>query len=118
MSFYSIMFGNNPASDIILATLGLTRQDTGRFRDCFVTDGKIAIYTRNGGGNRPDYFPDQLLQHPNYLYDEDDSYDSTYATIYFSFPNEYAKELEYIDFGEKFDPDERWQQLFADIKAN
>lgn len=52
MSMYNLMFGENPTSDAILATLGLSRRDTGRFRDCFIAEGKIAIYTRNGGGNR------------------------------------------------------------------
>lgn len=46
MSLYNMMFGSNPAADVILATLGLTKADTGRFRDCFIADGEIAVYTR------------------------------------------------------------------------
>lgn len=49
---YGLMFGQNPAAAVILATLKLTRSDVGRFRDAFVADGQIAVYTRNGGGNR------------------------------------------------------------------
>lgn len=52
MSLYSMVFGQNGAADAILATLGLTRESVGRFRDCFVAKGEIAVYTRNGGGNR------------------------------------------------------------------
>ena len=52
MSFYNMLFGQNPASDVLLATLGLTRGSVGRFRDCYVKDGRICVYTRNGGGNR------------------------------------------------------------------
>jgi len=52
MSLYSLVFGENLAGEAILATLGLTTGDVGRYRDCFVTEGKIAVYTRNGGGNR------------------------------------------------------------------
>lgn len=53
MSMYSMVFGQNAAADLILATLGLTRAAVGRFRDAFVTDAdEIAVYTRNGAGNR------------------------------------------------------------------
>ena len=100
-SLYNTLFGMNPLSDVILATLGLTRGDTGRFRDCFVADGKIAVYTRNGGGNREEYQPviDALAEHPCYLFDQDDDFDSTYATIYFSFPEQYAEILKEFDTG-------------------
>lgn len=52
MSLYNMVFGSNPASRIILATLGLSPDTVGRFRDCFISEGAIAVYTRNGGGNR------------------------------------------------------------------
>lgn len=52
MSLYNMLFGVNPASGVILATLGLKPDEVGRFRDCFISDGQIAVYTRNGGGNR------------------------------------------------------------------
>ena len=95
MSIYNMLFGTNPNADCILATLNLTREDVGRFRDCFVRDGKIEIYTRNGGGNREAFqcIIDDLATHPNYLFDEDDEYDRTYATIYFSFPEAHADAL-------------------------
>ena len=119
MSMYNLVFGQNPVSDAILATLGLTRGDVGRFRDCFVANGEIAIYTRNGGGNREEYqsIIDELAKHPCYLRDEDDDFDHTYATIYFKFPDEYAEQLRKLDSGEKFDPDKRWLEAINALKA-
>lgn len=126
MSMYNIIFGVNPLSVVVLATLGLTRKDVGRFRDCFVTeDNEIAVYTRNGGGNREHFDIDgteegadcdctgcvinyRLPKHPNYLRDVDDDFDCTYATVYFSFPKEYGEQLKLLASG-KFDPDERWK---------
>lgn len=52
MSLYNLLFGVDDNADFLLALLGLTRKDVGRFRDAYLDDGKIAIYTRNGGGNR------------------------------------------------------------------
>ena len=88
MSLYNMIFGKNQRTKEILATLGLDELDIERFRDCHVDkeDGKIVILTRTGGGNR-EYYPNKrLIEHPNYLYDEDDEYDSTYAYYYFSIP--------------------------------
>lgn len=69
----------------------------GRFRGSwFEKDEKglvCAFYTRNGGGNRECYCEDicacqagvmkALPEMETYIRDEDDSFDSTYATIYF-----------------------------------
>jgi hypothetical protein len=56
VSMYNMIFGQNPAAGALLAIVGLTKTDVGRFRDVYVVkeDGEtlIAIYTRNGGGNR------------------------------------------------------------------
>jgi hypothetical protein len=115
---YNAMFGQNPISDVILTMLGLTKVDCGRFRDCSINNGEICIYTRNGGGNREEYdwVFDTLSDHPDYLRDEDDEFDSTYATIYFKFPEKYKDLLTQIDSGEPFKPDEKWQALIATIK--
>ena len=186
-----MLFGANPHASVILATLGLDRESVGRFRDCYVTEGKIAVYTRNGGGNRRCWHSDEpengnatckhrvvtkdapvyafmakddwpegkapgnwfetrggvygcqyptgevapqeyyvceepdsaactcpgciiqygLRKHPQYITDRDDDYDSTYATIYFSFPPEYAEGLKALDIGEEWNPDERWRMM-------
>lgn len=49
---YGMLFGQNPLSRVILEMLNLTPTQTGRFRDVFVEDSRIAVYTRNGRGNR------------------------------------------------------------------
>lgn len=120
MSLYNMLFGENELADAILATLGLTKSNFGRYRDCFITENKIAVYTRNGGGNREDYqhIFDTLSTHPNYLYDKDDEFDYTYATIYFSFPEEFKEELMKLDSGEKFDPSQRWLEKIEEIRKN
>lgn len=117
MGLYNILFGTNPRADVILATLGLTRYDVGRFRDCFVADGVIAVYTRNGGGNRENYQDvlDKLSKHPCWIEDRDDDFDCTYCTIYFRFPDDYADSLRSIDAGAPFDPDEKWNALLRGI---
>ncbi len=135
MTMYGLMFGQNPASDAILATLGLRQEDVGRFRDCFVCKGEIAVYTRNGGGNRECsggqsdvdrdgdcvcvgcQMQNVIPKHSNYLRDEDDSFDSTYATIYYSFPTEFAEELKQLDNGEAFEPSKRWLDAIASVRV-
>jgi len=134
MSMYDIVFGGpNPNSDLLLGTLGMTKEDVGRFRDCFISEGEIAVYTRNGGGNREHYDEEtekgdschctgctityQLPKHPCYLSDKDDNLDYTYATVFFKFPEEFKDELKKLDRGEKFDPDERWATAFSKMKA-
>ena len=96
---YNMLFGVNPNSNFILETLGLTREMTGRFRDCFVVNGEIAIYTRNGGSNRTEFAEvfNFLRKSPYYLRDENDEFDNTYATIYFKFPEHYSEQLEKLD---------------------
>ena len=109
--------------------LHLQAGDVGRFRDAFISNGEIAIYTRNGGGNR-DCWDDEkkedcrcpgciigniLPKHPNYLRDEDDDFDSTYATIYFSIPDEVKELAEKLDTG-TFEPDARWTDKLDGLK--
>jgi len=114
MSLYNMLFGMNEMSDFILATLGLSKSGVGRFRDCYIEKSedrkyRIAVYTRNGGGNREHWDDDKeegencdcpgciishkLPYHDLYIMDKDDDFDSTYATIYFNLPPEYEKEL-------------------------
>lgn len=116
MSLYNALFGMNSNAKTILATLGLSPDDCGRFRDCFVANGEIAVYTRNGGGNREEYQStfDRLSGHPCYLRDEDDGYDETYATVYFRFPDEFADDLKALDSNQAVKPSDKWEAL---IKA-
>lgn len=91
-----MLFGKNTQTDIVLAVLGLKESDIERFRDCGIDfDNKqIYVYTRTGGGNRDDYPNENLTSSPYYLWDEDDNYDSTYATYYFKFPDEIAGDMQ------------------------
>lgn len=101
MSFYNMMNGVNPATFFILPMLGKKHPDQyPRFRDCFVEGDEIHVYTRVGGGNRDCGFGEEELQaHPNYLRDEDDDFDSTYATYCFSVPDEWKADFDRIKIG-------------------
>lgn len=95
MSLYNLLHGVNPLAGIWLTMLDLKPDDVGRFRDCYLArddetkELQIHIYTRNGGGNREDHWGvfDRLSNHPMYLRDWDDDFDSTYATIAFKIPD-------------------------------
>lgn len=99
MSLYNMVNGVNPATFFVLPLLGEKHPDEyPRFRDCFVTENEeIAIYTRVGGGNRGVGFgEEELVKHPNYMRDEDDDYDPTYATYYFSVPEEWRADFDLV----------------------
>lgn len=93
MSLYNLLFGQNPNTNIVLALIGLKECDIERFRDCGFDDDKIFVYTRTGGGNREDYPNEALTTNPNYLSDQDDDFDNTYATFNFKFPDEIAEDI-------------------------
>lgn len=119
-----MLFGSNPAGPTILATLGLTPAETGRYRDCYVekTDAgeyRICVHTRNGGGNREDYQDvlDALASHPLHQGDEDDDFDCTYCNIYFALPDEYAADLRALADNQEFvKPSEKWAALLDALK--
>lgn len=118
MSLYNMMFGQNPMSYLLLAALKLTPDDFGRFRDAWIQDGKIAVYTRCGGGNREGYQDmfEAMEVHPNYDSDRDDDFDCTYATLFFNFPDEYREPLSKIE--EEPSGDERWKKLFEALQES
>lgn len=110
MSMYEIAMSDGKAGDrfkVFANTfLNMDFDDVGRFRDCWVEqepDGRliIAIYTRNGGGNRPDYedVSQHLAAHPQYLDDEDDDFDVTYRTYRFLMPTECPEHLKGVGEG-------------------
>lgn len=121
--------------DILLEVLG--NPDPGRFRDAWVEvdpeggNPIIAIYTRNGGGNRECWCDDgdheqygpctalkgeALTAHPLYIRDVDDDFDATYATYYFRAPEEYAEMLRDVA-QEHVDTSQRWLDLIAALGA-
>ena len=71
----------------ILSLIGLKESDVNRYRGCDIYDDKIVIYARTGGNNRASYPNDNLIKNPYYLYNEDDSWDNTYANYYFAIPD-------------------------------
>ncbi|MFJ4785061.1 hypothetical protein [Streptomyces sp. NPDC088794] len=121
---YSIAVGDghqDARGVVLLAALG--NPDPGRFRDAWVEKGDgglpvIAIYTRNGGGNRESYEDviAGLQSHPLYLRDADDDFDSTYATFYFSTPAEFVDTLQPLA-QEPVDTSERWQAAIAALSG-
>jgi hypothetical protein len=102
--------------------------EIGRFRDAWVErspetgDPIIAIYTRNGGGNREHYDCDEgsctgcvmekITGCEFYIRDVDDSFDSTYATIYFRAPEPFEMMLREAA-GDPVNTDERWKAAIA-----
>lgn len=107
---YNMIFGENKNALLLLGVLGLIREDFYRYRDCYLSEeGEIAVYTRGGGNNRNCYCEDyghephdddscvvpsheKNREHAMYLRDEDDSFDNTYATFYFSIPEDVDRE--------------------------
>ena len=131
MSLYNMLFGKNPLSGILLSMLDLTEDETGRFKDCFIENDKIVVHTRNGGGNRECWEQNEedcrcpgciievhLPKHPNYLYDEDDDFDCTYANIYFSVPEEHQDNFKLIKeaLAGTPPPKDKWKMLLNSLK--
>lgn len=140
MSLYNMMFGVNTNSADVLKALGLTSGDVPRFRDAYVSEEQLCVHTRTGGGNRdyyeslevcmdnyPEYFEgddkpneptgpwnEDLRSHPWFIRDEDDGFDSTYATFYFQPPKEI---VENINADPSLTPAEKWQLLFESLKT-
>lgn len=113
MGMYNAVHGWHHDAGMLLKMLDIGQDSgkwrIGRFRDAWLNVGgtEICIFTRNGGGNRKCWnesanleaietcdcpgciISKHLPQHPHYLRDEDDKFDSTYAYIYFSVPDKY-----------------------------
>lgn len=110
------MNGVNQATFFILPMLGEKHpEEYPRFRDCFLNmEGNepiIEVYTRVGGGNRGcGYGEEELREHPNFLYDEDDESDSTYATYAFSIPEEFKADFELLKNGDMAGTSEKYKQ--------
>ncbi len=104
-----MVFGTSPVAPIVMFLLGREPSYFGRLRDAWIEKGpdgqlRLAVYTRNGGGNREHYNDEKeegeechctgctithhLPKDPLYLSDKDDDFDSTYATVYFKVPED------------------------------
>lgn len=138
MSLYGLVFGEKNAvgrGAILLPMLGFSHlSDVGRFRDAWVerdADGEpvIAVYTRNGGGNRVcncdldtsdgpccgEYASIILPHHPQYLRDADDGFDPTYATFYFRPSPQHIEELRAVAT-DPVDTGDRWRRVLDALK--
>jgi len=130
MSMYEMVFGPAHEKLPILQRLLGEGVDVGRFRDLWLekwTDSEeskmvLAVYTRNGGGNREEYAEviTALQAHPLYLRDEDDSFDSTYATFYFTLDMDQLDDLELAVIAENewphVDTAAKWQEALAALE--
>ena len=119
MSLYNMLFGMNPDSGKLLEILGKTQADFGRFRNVYMEDGYIVVHTRNGGGNREYYEDvfDEMSEHPWYSHDEDDSFDCTYANIYFKIPDHHKDLIDIQNLNPGQDPKVQWASLLATMEA-
>lgn len=144
MSLYNTLFGVNDVADVLLAVLKLhPYRSIPRFRDIYLEEQTIVVYTRTGGGNRmfyenekscrenyPQYFTgeekdypvgpwnDDLRKHVNYLSDVDCDFDCTYAYFSFSFPTGYEKELKSLASQEQsLNPRQKWKILLENLKS-
>lgn len=138
MSLYNALFGVNPMAPLILLALNTTHNAIPRFRDAYLNEaGEMVIYTRTGGGNRDYYdsaesyaasrdmsdpdndykgpFNDSLRQLEGFLGDEDDDFDSTYASFRYSVPPAFKPIIETLKVGPAKDPKTRWQALLKDL---
>jgi hypothetical protein len=115
-----MLFGVNPDTETLLGLLGKSKAEFGRFRNVYMEDGYIVVYTRNGGGNREDYEEvfDEMSEHPWYSHDEDDSFDCTYASIYFKVPDNHKDFMAIRNLNEGQVPSTQWAELLATLEAN
>ena len=105
MSLYNIINGFNPACVFIMPMLGRKQNEYPRFRDCFVEDGMIAIFTRVGSLNKGCGFGEEkLYEDPNYVRDYDDDFDCTYGTYLFNVPEKWKADFDAI-------MNDKWQNI-------
>jgi hypothetical protein len=94
---YNLVNGFNPACVWIMPMLGRKQEEYPRFRDCFVENGNIAIYTRVGGNNRNCGFGEEkLYSDPDFIKTYDDGFDETYATYLFRVPEKWKADFDKI----------------------
>ena len=118
---YNAIFGTNPATVLVAPMLTDERPESyfPRFRDCYVEDGNIVVYTRVGGGNRTystepphecmyddddfhmefDFGEDRLYALPTFIETYDDDFDSTYGYYVFGVPDEWRADFDRVMAG-------------------
>lgn len=119
MSLYNMLFGFSDACVWIMPMLGRKQEEWPRFRNCFVEDGKIEIYTRVGGGNRGcGYGEEELYEDPNFITTYDDDYDPTYATYVFKVPDKWKADFDKIIDGKLHETSQEYQQYIREFFPN
>jgi hypothetical protein len=97
---YNAIHGENPFAGELLMMIGIERSQFLRYRDAYVKDGKVIVYTRNGGANRTGEigeFMRLIRKYTGYVSDKDDDFDNTYAYITFSVKSEYLERMKEIE---------------------
>ena len=139
MSMYNLLHGENGFANMLLFLLNTTRDQIPRYRDCYWDGSQIVVYTRTGGGNReyyeskescrenyPEYFRgeddpprgpwnEDLRKLPGYIKDEDDNFDSTYASFYFKVPEEFKQLTENLSAAQS--PQEKFKEMMNVLKS-
>lgn len=124
--YNTLIPGGFERADLLLPLVGIN-PETGpafRLRDAWVETSPLTglalhVYTRVGGNNRADYTAviNQLRDLPTYLRDDDDSFDSTYASFWFRIPEVYAAELKDVASA-PIDTGQRWRVLIDRLGGN
>ena len=143
-----MLLNTEPTAGLVLRALGLAPEKIPRLRDAYITwldetrnRPVFVIYTRTGGGNRDfyeslknreTYYPKEDFQGPfnedlrkvqGYIWDEDDSFDNTYAYFYFDIPKDsFITEKQIIDYltvkGEPMTPTEKFKRRIEALNKN
>lgn len=129
MSLYNMIHGTNPLAPVLLKMLDTHPNSIPRFRDCYFDGEHIVIYTRTGGGNRDFYdepnddnkegpWNSDLRAMAGFVRDEDDDFDCTYASFYFTVPEQFNYLLEKLkSMAQKETQSERWEASLERIKT-
>lgn len=122
MSLYNALFGRNPASEFLLALVGVDLGAVPRFRDASLSEDRkrVVIYTRTGGGNREYYEAENeaMTENPNFISDYDDDFDSTYAYWEFGIPEKLHGLVAGMAADDNRPVGEKFQALCQQLEAN
>ena len=139
MSLYNLVNKVNPAAFFLLPMIENKHPDNWpRFRDCFATarhfelmngiplmvpvdekekPSNIYVLLRIGGGNRDSYEEqiNELRKHPNFLSDEDDTFDSTFAHFVFSVPEKWKDDYEKVIANNFKDTSKEYKEMIINL---
>jgi hypothetical protein len=131
MSMFNMIFGDHSGQIALVMENGIDPRSVGRFRDAWLEKDEegtpiLAVYTRNGGGNRESYAEQiaAMQAHPLYVEDADDEFDSTYATFRFRLSDGFvAKANEAVPTWRQAllprqSMDEKWQEALRELEVN